>query len=72
MKKVIIGIVVGVVLSHLYIAVSNDLRLRGQYYAGSMIGNAMKQREFCKQYGKKAVISWDFDYGIYTHSACTR
>jgi len=70
MRKVVVGIIVGVILSHLYIAVNNDLRLRDQYYPGSMIGNALKQREFCKQYGKRAVIKWMFDYGIYTYSQC--
>lgn len=35
-----------------------------------MVGLAERQKEFCAEYGKKPVITWDFDYGIYTHSAC--
>lgn len=72
MKKYIIGIIVGIVLSHLYIAVSNDLRLRTQPHGQGMIGLAMKQKAFCEQYGMKPVIRWEFDYGIYTYSSCKK
>lgn len=71
MKKVFIGIALGVLFSHLYIAVSNDIRLRNQPDGLGMIGQALHQKEFCRQYGKEAVISYSFDYGIMTHGFCT-
>ena len=70
MNKILIGVVLGIIFAHLYIVASNDLRLRNQPDGLGMIGSALHQKEFCKQYGKEAVISYSFDYGIITHGFC--
>lgn len=72
MKELLTGIALGILFAHLYIVASNDLRLRNQPDGLGMIDQALHQKEFCKQYGKEAVISYSFDYGIITHGFCAK
>jgi len=70
MKKIAIGVITGILLSHAFIVVSNDIRLRNQPGGKGMLGNALNQVDFCNDYGKKASLHYTFDYGLYTYASC--
>mgnify|MGYP003545026748 CR=1 FL=1 len=72
MKELLIGIALGILFAHLYIVAGNDLSLWRLKDGIGMIGWGLRQKEFCKQYGKEAVISYSFDYGIITHGFCAK